>query len=215
LVRALQFGRDPGGLGCVISSHRHLDHYNDVEVMVEAMTHGLNSRKGLLVLQRDVVGYISEYHRGAVETLVPNPDDSFNADALKVDVIPTSNHVDGLGFRFNSPSGVVTYSGDTAYNAELVRHYKESKLLILNTIFPSGRKADTHLNTDDAIEIAKQAKPEHLVITHFGVRMLNKGPENEAARIQEETGIRTIAAEDGLTLRLNELDIKQKTLEDY
>ncbi len=205
LVRALQFNLDPGLLDCVISSHKHLDHYNDVEVLVEAMTHGLNRRKGLLVLQKDVVEYISDYHCSAVETLVPEPGDTFKVKDLEVDVIPTSNHVGGLGFRFNTSEGAVTYSGDTGYDRDIVRHYKDSRLLILNTIFPSWRRAETHLNTDDAAEIAREARPDHLVITHFGVRMLEKGPEKEAARIQDETGVHTLAAEDGMALNLREL----------
>jgi ribonuclease BN (tRNA processing enzyme) len=215
LVRALQYHKDPGRLDCVLSSHRHLDHYNDVEVMVEAMTHGLNRKKGLLVLQEGVVGYISDYHRGGVETIVPKPGDSFKVKDLNVNVLPTSNHVDCLGFRFSTSDGLVTCSGDTAFNMEVVRHYQGSKLLILNVIFPSGRKAGTHLNTDDAVEIARQTRPEHLVITHFGVRMLNVSPEKEAERIQDETGVHTIAATDGLTLKLDELDVKQKAITEY
>jgi ribonuclease BN (tRNA processing enzyme) len=205
LVRALQFDRDPGRLDAVMSSHMHLDHYNDVEVMVEAMTHGLNRRQGTLVLQEDVVGYISDYHRGAVQTLVPKPGDTLKVRGVQVEVLPTFNHAGGIGFRFDTPSGDVTYSGDTAYSDEVIGHYRGSKLLILNTIFPHERGSDTHLNTDDALEIARKARPEHLVLTHFGVRLLGEGPEKEALRIEEETGVHTIAATDGLTLRLSEL----------
>jgi ribonuclease BN (tRNA processing enzyme) len=180
LVRALQFRLDPGTLDAVFSSHKHLDHYNDVEVMVEAMTHGLRRGKGMLVLEAGVVEYISDYHRSSVETIVPKAGDLFKVKGLDVEVIATSNHVEGVGFRFNSSGGVVTYSGDTAFSGKMVRHYKGSRILILNTIFPSGRKAETHLCTDDAIEIARLAEPELLVLTHFGVRMLNTNPDREA-----------------------------------
>ncbi|MFH1055437.1 MAG: MBL fold metallo-hydrolase [Candidatus Altiarchaeota archaeon] len=202
LVRALQYGKDPGRLDCVIGSHKHLDHYSDIEVMVEAMTHGLNRRKGVLVLQKDVVEYVSDYHRSAAVVLMPDAGETFNVGGLGVEVIPTANHVGGLGFRFMTSGGVVTYSGDTGYDSELVRHYNGSKLLILNTIFPSGGNAATHLNTDDAIQIGKAARPEWLIITHFGVRMLNADPKKEAQRIEEESKVPTTAATDGMTATL-------------
>jgi len=202
LVRAIQFKKEPNTLDCIISSHRHLDHYNDVEVMVEAMTHGLNRRQGKLILQEEVVGYISEYHRDSVETLVPKPGDEFNVGDVRVEVLPTTNHAGGLGFRFETSDGIVTYSGDTAYDEDIVKHYKGSAVLILNTIFAAERGSDTHLNTDDAVEIAKKARPKKLVITHFGVQMLSIGPEKEAKRIEAATGVATVAATDGMTVRL-------------
>ncbi|MFH0863448.1 MAG: MBL fold metallo-hydrolase [Candidatus Altiarchaeota archaeon] len=205
LVRALQFQKDPGLLDCVMASHMHLDHYNDAEVMVEAMTHGLNRRHGILVLQEGVAKYISEYHRGAVKTIVPKAGDSFDVGKVGVEAIPTTKHVGGLGFRFDSGSGTVTYSGDTSLDGSVIKHYKDSRLLILNTIFPHERGSDTHLNTDDALEIAKKVKPDHLVITHFGVRLLALGPEKEARRIEEETGVPTTAAEDGMTISVSSL----------
>ena len=205
LVRALQFRKDPGLLDCVIASHMHLDHYNDAEVMVEAMTHGLNRRHGLLVLQEGVADYISGYHRGAVKTVVPKAGDSFEVGKVEVEAIPTTKHVGGLGFRFRCSSGLVTYSGDTSLDDALIKHYRGSRLLILNTIFPHERGSDTHLNTDDAVEIAMKAKPDHLVITHFGMRLLALGPANEAKRVEEESGVPTTAAEDGMTLDLGRL----------
>jgi ribonuclease BN (tRNA processing enzyme) len=203
LVRALQFRKDPGRLDCIIASHNHLDHYNDVEVMVEAMTHGLNRRHGVLVLQEGVVGYISDYHRGAIETVVPKAGDSFKVGDVLVSALPTVKHVGGLGFRFECKSGVVTYSGDTAFDERVVQEYKGSNLLILNTIFPHERGSDTHLNTDDAVEIARMVKPDRLVITHFGVWLIERGPEKEAKRIQADSGVPTTAAEDGMSIRLD------------
>ncbi|MBU4265766.1 MAG: MBL fold metallo-hydrolase, partial [Candidatus Altiarchaeota archaeon] len=62
------------------------------------------------------------------------------------------------------------------------------------------------------LQIVRQAKPELAVLNHFGMQMLNRGPEKEASRIQEETGIKTIAARDGMTLDLKKLDEEVKQL---
>jgi ribonuclease BN (tRNA processing enzyme) len=136
---------------------------------------------------------------------VSHPGDRIALNGIGVEVIPTANHAGGLGFSFDTSEGKVTYSGDTALDDATVGHYKGSHVLILNTLFPSGAKGETHLNTDDAIEIARIAKPKQLILTHFGVRMINVGPEKEASRVQEESGVHTIAAEDGMTILLSEL----------
>jgi len=38
------------------------------------------------------------------------------------------------------------------------------------------------------------------VMTHLGMSMLRQGPDEEAAKIQEVTGVQTIAAIDGMVL---------------
>ena len=52
--------------------------------------------------------------------------------------------------------------------------------------------------------IIEEAKPEACILTHFGMRMLNAGPEKEAAYLEEETGVPVFAAVDGLRASLSE-----------
>ncbi|MFC2163020.1 MBL fold metallo-hydrolase [Candidatus Altiarchaeota archaeon] len=203
LVRALDHGLDPGLLDAVFSSHKHVDHYNDVEVMVEAMTHGFRRDHGILVIAEDVAEYISEYHRQGVKTIIPHPGDTLDIKGLQVDVIGTKDHVNGLGFRFATSEGVVTYAGDTGYSDGILKGYENSRILILNTIFPRNVESKTHLTTNTASQIAEKARPEMLVISHFGMKMIDVGPEEEAAYISKETGVKTIAANDGMMIRLD------------
>ncbi len=56
------------------------------------------------------------------------------------------------------------------------------------------------MSTDDAIRILDVVRPELAVMTHLGMSMLRQGPEKEAEKIQEVTGVRTIAAVDGMVL---------------
>jgi phosphoribosyl 1,2-cyclic phosphodiesterase len=53
-----------------------------------------------------------------------------------------------------------------------------------------------HLDTTTAAKTIQEAKPKQAVLTHFGMLMLNKGPELEAYHIQQTTGIPTTAAQD-------------------
>lgn len=205
LIRALQFKKNPQKLSAILVSHNHLDHYSDAEVLIEAMTYGMKKNRGVLVTTEETLPYISEYHKKAVKILTPKPNENFNLGRLKVIVIPTYKHVNALGFKFFTEKGVVTYSADTAYSEKLLDYYKNSKILILNTIFPFSKEIETHLSTKDAMKIIQEVKPELAVITHFGIQLLNSSPEKEANLIEESSSIRTIAARDGLSIDLENL----------
>ncbi len=211
LIRSLQFGKNPENLNAVLVSHKHIDHYNDAELMIEAMTHGTKRRHGYLVIDKNALGYISGYHQNSVDVLVPKPGDSFRLDYLKVRAIPTWNH-EGIGFRFLSREGIITYTSDTGYSEGLIKHYRNSRILIMNTILPSGVNIKSHLNADDALRIVKEVRPELAILTHLGMQFLSHGPDKEARRIQGETGVRTIAARDGMTIDLEKLNEGEKQL---
>ena len=64
---------DPTQLDAIILSHQHIDHANDVNIMIEAMTNGGFSKKGALfaplsALENDpivlkyVIEYVNEIH---------------------------------------------------------------------------------------------------------------------------------------------------------
>ncbi|MCW4055382.1 MAG: hypothetical protein NWE82_01210, partial [Candidatus Bathyarchaeota archaeon] len=56
---------------------------------------------------------------------------------------------------------------------------------------------------DDAIDIVKTAEPRFVVLTHFGMKMIFRGPTKEARRVERETGVETVAARDGMQLLLD------------
>lgn len=215
LIRALQFKKKPSKLEAIFVSHHHLDHYNDAEVLIEAMTSGMKKKRGFLVTTKETLSYISKYHQEAVKILTPQPGEFFQLGGLKVKALPTFNHANALGFKFFTQKGIVTYTSDTAFSEELLGYYKNSKVLILNTIFPHNKEIATHLNTEKAIKIIQKVKPETAIITHFGMTMLNANPEKEAEVIERETGVKTIAARDGMTFNLDEGRNKQLTLRGF
>jgi len=60
------------------------------------------------------------------------------------------------------------------------------------------------MTTDDAVKIIEEAHPEQAVLTHFGMKMIFRGPAKEARLVEEKTGIPTIAAVDGMRITLGE-----------
>ena len=128
---------------------------------------------------------------------------------------------DAVGFRFETPNfGDIAYTSDSEYFEGLATAYEGVRVLFLCAMRPTGNPWKGHMTTDDAVKIIDQAKPELAVLTHFGMKMIFKGPANEALLIQEQTGIPTIAATDGMHLSVNEkilvrAERTQKELNDF
>ena len=55
---------------------------------------------------------------------------------------------------------------------------------------------------DEVIEFLKKTKPKQAFIQHFSLDMLEAGIEKQAEIIEKETGVKTIAAKDGMVLEL-------------
>jgi phosphoribosyl 1,2-cyclic phosphodiesterase len=110
-----------------------------------------------------------------------------------------------VGLRVSSSQGNIGYTSDTGYFAGLADSYTDLRLLVLCTMWPRGNPINIHLNTDGALRVLEESQPKVCILTHFGMRMLNAGPEEEAAYLQEETGIPVVAARDGLKAQISDV----------
>jgi len=213
LVRAKQFNQNPQNIGCVIVTHSHPDHFTEVAVMIEAMTRGMTQKKGCLVTSESVVNpiedigpVISKYHLGVpAEKHSLKPGDVVNVGTVKVTALkavhgdPTT-----IGLKFEIGDKVLAYTSDTEYFDGIAKQYKGSDILIMNVMRPKADRIRYHLCSDDAIKILKAAQPKLCIITHFGMKMIQAAPIAEAAYIQQQSGVRTMSAEDGMIVSLEE-----------
>jgi ribonuclease BN (tRNA processing enzyme) len=106
----------------------------------------------------------------------------------------------------------ISYIADTRYFDNLLRHYA-GDLLILNVVFTEPRPPSNnpllptdHLSVPDAEKIIRALRPKTAIITHFGMGMWRAHPPKIAAELTEKTGIKVIAAKDGMEFALSELD---------
>jgi len=90
-------------------------------------------------------------------------------------------------------------------------------VLIVNCKHPSGVEEKGHLNAERAAYFLKQAKPKLGVITHFGVKALKEDPLSVAREVQRLSGVRVMAAQDGLALDPNTFSakVRQKKLSSF
>ena len=222
LIYSISEGLNPQKLNAVFISHCHPDHYTDAEVLIEAMTRGTTKKRGVLVASRSVLhgndmGFnpvVSEYHQQMPERVIEAlPNTNFQIDNLNV-LATEAKHTDPdtVGFRFETLEfGSFAYTSDTEYFEGVSKYYEGVRLLILCVMRPTGKPWKGHMTTTDAIKIIEEACPEQVVLTHFGMQMIFKGPAREAKLIEKETSVPTIAAMDGMRIKFGETIGVQKS----
>ncbi len=223
LLRSWRYKLDPRKLDAIFVSHRHVDHCNDLEVMVEAMTGGALKKRGALIASKSVVygdethtPAIGRYHLDVLESVhIPEPGSRIPLGEEELIITP-SQHSDPttIGFRMKTRFGDISYIPDTAYFDELVRWHDGARLIIAAVTRPRDMGIPYHLSTDNAVEMLKnmEKKPEALVMTHIGMKMHLANPYKEAEYIENITGVKTYVAKEGLRVMINKKDIAVKTL---
>ncbi len=195
----------------ILLSHKHLDHSGDINAMIEAMTEGGYRPKWVLFAPHDALEgdpVVLRYVRSYLEKIeVLNEESNYSLGALKFSTGKKHHHsVETYGFNFHLPEITISYITDTKFFPDLLSQYP-GQILLLNVVLLTEipqRKID-HLSFEDVKGILKETKARVIVLTHFGTRMLQADPGELADRLSEETGKKVIAAQDGMTLALDEL----------
>ncbi len=214
LIYSINAGLNPQKLNALLISHRHPDHYTDAEILVEAMTHGMLKKRGIMAAPPNILSgnmetgpAISTYHQNMTKEVIPvKPGVNFkvgNANILSTE----TRHSDpeAVGFRFEIPDvGAIGYTADTEYFEGIEEGFKGVRLLIISVMRPSGSPWRGHMTPKEAAKIVDDVKPEMVVATHFGMKMLFSGPTHEVKLIENTTGVPVIAAFDGMKLQIGE-----------
>jgi phosphoribosyl 1,2-cyclic phosphodiesterase len=73
-------------------------------------------------------------------------------------------------------------------------------VLVVNVLRYRDELNVDHLTWDDARRIVAGVRPKVAVFQHFGTKMLEAGPVRLAQELEDELGLRVVAAYDGLQL---------------
>ena len=68
---------------------------------------------------------------------------------------------------------------------------------------PYVSKTVMHLCVDDVKAIVSEIRPDKVILTHFGMTMIDAEPKEIAQNIKEEIGIDVTAGEDGMILDIH------------
>jgi ribonuclease BN (tRNA processing enzyme) len=113
--------------------------------------------------------------------------------------------VETYGLVFKTPRHTFSWITDTKYFPELASHYK-AELLVINVVLMEPREPVDHLSLVEAKEIIKEVKPKAAILTHFGMMIWRSKPWELAQKMSDDTGIKVIAARDGMKFDLAKLD---------
>ena len=212
LVRALAHvpSCNPRELDAIVLSHKHLDHAGDTTAMIEAMTSGGFRKRGVLLAPPDalvgeptVLPYAQRFVE-RVETLAPSSGPYRIGD---VELFTSMRHIHAVetyGMHFRHAGLRVSYVPCGRYFDEMAQEYRshEPDVLIVNVLrFRDNMDVD-HLTWDDARRIVERVRPRVAIFQHFGTKMLEAGPAALAQELEDELGLRAIAAYDNLQIDL-------------
>jgi len=195
---------NPSLLDAIILTHKHLDHSNDINVAIEAMTEGGFKKRGVVFCPDDAVSVdpvIFNYAKqlpGKIDILRPLA--SYRINGFEFETSMRHKHpVETYGLKFKIKENTVGLLCDTKYFKELTGFYK-TDVLIIGVVFSKSRPEVEHLCLSDAEIIIKDIKPKKAILTHFGMTMLAAKPKILAEDLTQRLGIEVIAAYDGMSI---------------
>ncbi len=219
LVKMYDLGLDPTQTDAILVSHCHPDHYNDAEILTEAMTMGGKYKRGVVIGSESVIkgkgDYrpMSKYHQSlAREVKTAHPGDEFTLkEWYRVEITP-AHHSDPttVGFKMHLNNGIISYISDTEFFDGLIEAHKGARVLVVCMTRPLEGKIPFHMSTEDAAELIEGVKPEFAILTHLGMKVIPDATE-QATWITEKTGIPTIAAKDGMRIYAGDkIEVKRR-----
>ena len=198
---------NPSDLDGIILTHRHLDHSNDINIMIEAMTNGGFNKKGIVFAPRDALDedpVILKYVRPYVD---------------KIEIIKEKGNYKIGNITFSTPikhlHGVETYGlnikgkncslsviSDTKYFNGIEKHYN-GDIFIISSVLMEGKDYINQLSINDIGNILSIKKPKLTILTHFGMTVIKAKPWELTEQLSKKLGIRVIAANDGMQIDLD------------
>lgn len=221
IVRLNQYNEDPLKTELFFVTHFHIDHFNDIHVVIESSRERFYDRernlikKGALFAPQEVIQYISQYHQNMLEKIIPfKAGDTYDYNGIEIigtKVVHTE--APGFGLKFMLKDYSIAFSSDTMVFDEFPDQFHGVDILILNLLRPDSVYCKRHLCTDEVIPYLNKIKPslKTLIITHFGAYMDSpRSSKNfvpsQVKKIKEKTEIkRVIGAIDGMKLTILDL----------
>jgi phosphoribosyl 1,2-cyclic phosphodiesterase len=213
------FSIDPEKTDAVVVTHNHIDHLNDVELMLEAINCFPDRKRGALVASKSILAG-DEYGEKGISSYFINKLQSTHIAVQgkpimlfpRATLVPTPvRHEDktGFGFVLEMDGARIGYTSDTEYFPSLASHFLHCDLLVANNLKAGDDGVPGHLYSSTSSLLLSECAPKLCVLSHMGRSLIKSGPGREAKKIEKASGVRTIAAEDGMKIHLPSLKVKK------
>lgn len=180
IVHSNQQLEKPKETKAVLVSHGHIDHYNDVESIIEQITE-LNKHPGTIFANQTVLeGYkkmekqISSYHKNLCQNI-----HNLNEEEIieyKDLTIKTQElyHSDPktTGFKISNNDQEIGFWIDTKYKEDLTEFYQGVDTLVVNCLISRKMDSERHTSISDIPKLIQETQPKTAIITHLGKYLL-------------------------------------------
>jgi len=202
---------DATKLDALILTHGHIDHSNDVNILIDAMTGGGLERRGHLFAPAECLEgphkVLLDYLRDFPTSIVAlQAESDYELDGVRFSTSARHHHpAETYGVKFHRSAGLVSFLPDTEYFDGLAESYAGSDVLVVNVVRlePHQSVRIMHLTLEEAERVIGEVHPRRAVLTHFGMTMLRAKPHELAAAMSDRLGLEVLAARDGMTLGLD------------
>jgi ribonuclease BN (tRNA processing enzyme) len=200
---------NPTDLDAIILTHRHIDHSNDINIMIEAMTYGGFNKKGNIYLPNDALNHdpvIFEYIRNYVEKInILQSGKKYSIGNISFSTPTKHKHgVESYGLNINGLSKSISFITDTQYFENLESFYP-GDIVIINVVLIKKSKKIQHLSIEDVEKIVSINKPKLTILTHFGMTIIKSKPWELADDLSKKHGLNIIAARDGMEIDIDDI----------
>lgn len=205
----------------IFLSHLHVDHSNDVNVYLDGI------KEPFLIAEehcvKDTGEYypvVSKYHQEKVKQLwTVKPGEKIKLmNDIEVETTKTDHYVPNVGFKIKG-SVTIGYPSDGPYFDGQEKPFEGCDVIIMNVLAPKGEKPlpKKHMTIDGAITFINRLKekPKLIVLSHFSFWILRAGVNQQAKIVERKTNVRTITAEDFMSLDLNSLKEEARGLQEF
>ncbi|UCF50169.1 MAG: MBL fold metallo-hydrolase [Thermoplasmatales archaeon] len=198
---------NPLDLNGIILTHRHLDHSNDINILIEAMTNGGFKKKGIVFAPKDALDedpVILKYIRTYVEKIeILKENRTYKIG--KISFSTPVKHIHGVetyGLNINGENCSISYITDTKY-FDGIESYYNGDIFIINSVLIESKDYINHLSLNDVEKIISIKKPKLTILTHFGMTIIKAKPWEITEKLSKKLGVKIIAANDGMEIDLD------------
>ncbi len=212
LVQQAKHDFHPRETTAIVLSHQHVNHAGDAAAVISAMTHNGMDKRGVLITNKDENLMVPQAQMSWVEKFFAlEPEGKIGVNDVEIKAVSAKHYdTNAQGYLFYTPGYVVGYTGDTSYSDEFAKQFKDANILIVNCKYPDETSSGDHLNSENIISFLKHVKPQLVVLTHFGTKMISVDPLSQARKIQRESKVQVIAGKDGLHVAPANYNAEQK-----